>query len=111
MLSDSLVLRLSFGPVPFPWQKVYDNQHNSKLYVDEIAPLILAVTGSSAVGIMNIGGPRTTLAEYAKRTRNDIETITTPEWVPNDTSLDVTLMKKTLQVDDEWDVLKHKQHN
>ncbi len=111
MLHDSLILRLSFGPVPFPWEKVYENQHNSKLYVDEIAPLILAVAGSSAVGVMNIGGPRMSLLDYAKRTRSDIETIPKPDWVPSDTSLDITLMKKALDMDDERVTLKHKQQN
>lgn len=90
MCPNSLILRLSFGPVPFPWDKVYDNQINSKLYVDEMAPLVLAAARTTATGIMNIGGPTTTLEAYAKRTRPDIMTTPTPEWVPKDTSLDIT---------------------
>ncbi|TSC67213.1 MAG: dTDP-4-dehydrorhamnose reductase, partial [Parcubacteria group bacterium Gr01-1014_72] len=41
LVPGSLILRLSFGPVPFPWDKVYEGQYNSKLYVDETAPLVL----------------------------------------------------------------------
>lgn len=107
LLNDSLVLRLSFGPVPFPWEKVYQGQYNSKLYVDEMAPLILAAAKSEATGIMNIGGPRNSLEEYARRTRPDIKTIPKPEWVPEDTSLDISKMKKFLKIDDEKSLVKH----
>lgn len=89
---NSLILRLSFGPRPFPWEKVYEGQVNSKLYVDEMAKLVLKATLSNAVGVMNLGGPPTTLEEYAKRTKPEIETIPCPEWVPKDTSLDLTRM-------------------
>lgn len=107
LVSNSLVLRLSFGPVPFPWEKVYKGQWNSKLYADEMAPLVFAAAKSSAIGIMNIGGPRTTLEAYARRTRPDIETIPKPDWVPEDTSLDLTRMKEVLGIKDESKLLKH----
>lgn len=97
MLSNFLILRLSFGPKPFPWKKVYKEQYNSKVYVDEIAPLVLCAAKSDAVGIMNIGSKRTTLERYAKRTRPDISTIPKPAWVPKDTSLNLTKMKKFLR--------------
>jgi len=97
MLSDSLILRLSFGPRPFPWDKAYQGQYNSKLYVDEMAPLVLAAAKSEAIGIMNIGGPRTSLENYARRTRRDIQTIPKPDWVPEDTSLDVSKQKAELE--------------
>ena len=107
MVPNSLTLRLSFGPAPFPWEKVYVGQWNSKLYVDEMAPLVLGAAQSSARGVMNIGGPRTTLEAYARRTRPDIQTIPKPQWVPEDTSLDLTKMKTTLGIDDEAKLLKH----
>lgn len=96
MVPNSLILRLSFGPRPFPWEKVYEGQTSSKLYVDEIAPLVLMATKSNSTGIMNIGGPSITLEQYARRTKPDIETIPCPDWVPKDTSLDLTRMKKEL---------------
>jgi len=104
---NSLILRLSFGPMPFSWEKVYENQYNSKLYVDEMAPLVLNATKSDEVGIMNIGGPRTSLFEYAKRTRPDIENIPKPDWVPHDTSLDLTKMMKVLGVENLEELIKH----
>ncbi len=107
LVPNSLILRLSFGPVPFPWEKVYKDQWNSKLYVDEMAPLVLAAAKSEATGVMNLGGPRTTLESYAKRTRPDIQTIPCPDWVPKDTSLDLSKMKAELNVKDESKLLKH----
>lgn len=106
LLADYLILRLSFGPRPFPWEKVYEGQYNSKLYVDEIASLVLAAAKSKAVGIMNIGGPRMSLESYARRTKPDIETIPKPQWVPSDTSLDITRMKQVLDIKDEKQLLK-----
>jgi len=92
MVPNSLILRLSFGPRPFPWDKVYEGQVSSKLYVDEIANLVLKATLSQATGIMNVGGQKTTLEAYARRTKPDILTIPCPDWVPKDTSLDITKM-------------------
>lgn len=96
LVHHALILRLSFGPRPFPWDKVYADQYNSKLYVDEIAPLILKAARSEAVGVMNIGGERGTLEAYAKRTRQDIETTPRPDWVPRDTSLNIDAFKKLI---------------
>ena len=107
MLENSLVLRLSFGPVPFPWKQVYEGQWNSKLYVDEMAPLILKAAQSKATGIMNVGGPRATLESYARRTQSDITTIAKPDWVPRDTSLDLSKMQNELGIKDLQQLLKH----
>ena len=104
---DHLILRLSFGSAPFPWDKVYDDQYNSKLYVDEMAPLVLLAAKSNIQGIMNLGGPRTSLADYARRTKPNIEIISTPDWVPKDTSLGLTKMKKELKISDEKKLLKY----
>jgi dTDP-4-dehydrorhamnose reductase len=107
LVPDHLILRLSFGPVPFPWDRVYDDQRNSKLYVDEIAPLVLAAARSRSQGVMNLGGPAATLAEYARRTRPGILTMATPGWVPRDTSLRLDRMKRELGILDERAVLRH----
>lgn len=97
LVPDHLILRLSFGPIPYPWEKVYDDQYNCKLYVNEMAVVVLAAAKSKATGIMNIGGPRTSLANYARRTRPDIQIIPRPAWVPQDTSLDLTKMKQYIK--------------
>lgn len=94
MLSNYLILRLDFGPIPFPWEKVYRDQFVSKLYVNDMAPLVLKAAKSKTVGLMNLGGPRRSLEEYARQTKPGIETIVRPDWVPKDSSLDITKMKK-----------------
>lgn len=104
---NSLVLRLSFGPAPYPWEKVYNGQYCSKLYVDEMAPVVLLAAKSSATGIMNLGGPRVTLEAYAKRTVPDIATMPRPSHIPADVSLDISKMKKELKISDENSLLKH----
>ena len=86
------------GPRPFPWEKVYDNQYVSKLYVDEMASLVLKAVKSKAEGVMNLGGPKISLEEYARKTKPNIEVISKPVWVPKDTSLNTTKMKKELKL-------------
>jgi dTDP-4-dehydrorhamnose reductase len=108
MLQNFLILRVDFGTLPFPWEKVYKGQYVSKLYVDEMAPLVLAAAKSKVIGIMNLGGPKMSLEEYAKRTKPNISTIPKPEWVPEDSSMDITKMKKELNILDEKTLLKHK---
>lgn len=98
MLPKFLILRLDFGPKPFPWKNVYKSQYVSKLYAVEMAPLVLAAAKSKAVGVMNLGGPKISLEEYAKKTRPKITTIPKPGWVPKDTSMDLTKMKKAIKI-------------
>ena len=98
MLPNSLTLRLDFGPNPFPWEKVYKNQYVSKLYVNQMAPLVLKAAKSKAKGVMNLGGPRRSLEEYAGQTKPRIESIPRPDWVPKDSSMDLSKMKKELRV-------------
>ena len=97
-LQKFLILRLDFGPIPFPWEKVYKDHYVSKLYVNEMAVLVLKATKSDFLGVMNLGGPRISLAGYAKKTKPDIETIPRPDWVPKDSSMDITKMKKELRL-------------
>lgn len=97
MLHKFLILRLDFGPIPFPWEKVYRDQYVSKLYVDKMAILVLKAAKSDVCGVMNLGGPRISLKDYAKITRPDIKSIAKPDWVPNDTSMDISKMKRELK--------------
>lgn len=97
MLRKFLILRLDFGPSPFPWEEVYKNQFVSKLYAGEMAQQVLKVVKSKAEGVMNLGGPRISLEEYAKKTRPEIKSIPKPEWVPQDSSMNITKMKKELK--------------
>jgi dTDP-4-dehydrorhamnose reductase len=93
MTPNHLIIRCSFGCDPFPHEKVYDDQLNSKMYVQEIAPLILEAAQSPVQGILNIGSEGQSLKEYAEKTKPGIESIPTPSWVPRDTRLDISRWK------------------
>ena len=62
-----------------------------------MAPLVLKVVKSKAEGVMNLGGPAVSLEEYAKKTRPEIKSIPRPDWVPEDSSMDITKMTKALK--------------
>ncbi len=96
MLQNFLILRVDFGPNPFQWEKVYKDKYVSKVYVEDMAELVLKATKSSVTGVMNLGGPKVSLEEYARKTKPNIETTPRPEWVPEDTSMDITRMNKEL---------------
>lgn len=107
VLPNSLILRPSLGPNPFPWPKVFRGQYNSRLYFDEAAPLILAIARSNATGILNLGGPCSTMEAHARRTNKKIKTTAKPIWFPQDTSFDLTKMKRELGIKDLHSVIKH----
>ena len=98
MLKKFLILRLDFGPIPFPWDKVYKDQFVSKLYISDMAPLVLKVVKSNVSGVMNLGGPKISLEDYAKKTRPEIKSVSKPDWVPEDSSMDTTKMSKELNI-------------
>jgi len=98
MLTDFLIIRCSFGSRPFPHPAVYDIQLNSKMYVDAIAPLILEAAQSKATGVMNIGSSGQSLYSYARETREHIDKIPKPSWVPQDTRLDTTIARSILDL-------------
>lgn len=108
LVPESLILRVDFGPVPFQWERVYQGKYVSKLYVDEIAPLILNIVETGAKGVINVGGERTTLEAYARRTRPNIETTERPKWVPRDTSMDISKLKELLGLKGLESFLKHR---
>lgn len=98
MLNDYLIIRCSFGPYPFPYERVYDDQKNSKMYVNEIAPLILKAAKSKLTGIVNIGSSGQSLYQYAKRTKPGIKKIKTPKWIPRDTRLNLKKWKSHFKI-------------
>jgi len=70
LVLNHLIIRTSFGSSKFPYKEAWTNQIVSKDYVDIIAPMILKVSKSDTVGIINIGTSPKSLYEYSL-TRND----------------------------------------
>ncbi len=94
MLYDkSLIIRTSFTPVKFPYEKAFVDQISSRDRVDYIAKKIVTILNKNAVGIVNIGGKRQSVYTYAKTLKSDVRKIERNDVnfnVPYDVSMDCT---------------------
>lgn len=62
----SLIVRTSFGPEPFPFDKAFVDQWTSKIGVTELAQkLIPVILDDNLFGVIHIGSPRRTVWDYA----------------------------------------------
>jgi len=90
---NHLIIRTSFGQSQFDYPAAFTDKWSSKEYVDIIAPEILQAARSPLTGVVNVGGPRRTLYEYAKVRNPQVEGIERGESMhasPADTSLDLS---------------------
>ncbi|MDH3440814.1 MAG: sugar nucleotide-binding protein [Gammaproteobacteria bacterium] len=93
---NHLIIRTSFGGNSFPYPVAFSDKWSSKEYVDVIAPEILEAACSPLTGVLNIGGPRRTIYEYASSRNRDVRKIKREDSVfesPADTSLDLSRWK------------------
>ncbi len=72
-VADHLIIRTSFGASEFAYPAAFADKWSSKQYVDEVAPKILRAAVSTATGVLNIGGPRRTLYEYASERNPQVQ--------------------------------------
>jgi dTDP-4-dehydrorhamnose reductase len=63
---DSLIVRTSFGPAPFPYDKAFVDQWTSRESAAVIAGKLAKLIDSDARGVIHVGGPRRTVMDYAK---------------------------------------------
>jgi dTDP-4-dehydrorhamnose reductase len=90
---NHLIIRTSFGHSAFDYAVAFTDKWSSKEYVDILAPEILQAACSPLTGVVNIGGPRRTIHEYAKQRNPDVAAMERGMSVhssPRDTSLDLT---------------------
>jgi dTDP-4-dehydrorhamnose reductase len=66
MYDKSLIIRTSFGPNIFPYQKAFVDQWTSRESVSAIARKIVALINRDITGVIHVGGTRKTVYEYAK---------------------------------------------
>lgn len=93
---NSLIIRTSFGPSSFPYNKAFVDMWTSKDTVDVIAPMILKASKSSITGILNIGTVRKNMFEYASKLDKNVKKAIRNEFTnstPFDTSLDLSKYK------------------
>ncbi|MBL4658130.1 MAG: sugar nucleotide-binding protein [Flavobacteriales bacterium] len=92
LYENSLILRACFSGRPFVHEKAFVDAYKSYMYYDEIAPIILKVLEKDLVGVLNIGGERQSVYDFAKLSKKDVGKITINEigdWVPRDTSMNL----------------------
>ena len=93
MYDGSLIVRLSFGKDEFPYDGAFDDQWTSREPVSKIAPKLIKVIESDVIGVINVGGKRQTVYDYALqnitdgRTVNPIKRESVKQVIPFDTSL------------------------
>jgi dTDP-4-dehydrorhamnose reductase len=66
LYDKALIVRTSFGPNVFPYEKAFVDQWTSRESVATIARKIIALADKDVTGVIHVGGPRRTVYEYAK---------------------------------------------
>lgn len=66
LYDNSVIIRTTFGPNQFPYEKAFVDQWTSREAVSEIAKKMVKVIKSDFKGVIHIGGKRKTVYEYAK---------------------------------------------
>jgi dTDP-4-dehydrorhamnose reductase len=62
----SLIVRTSFGPNVFPYDKAFVDQWTSRQSVREIAAKLVRLFDVDVTGVIHLGGPRRSVFEYAR---------------------------------------------
>lgn len=66
MYANSLVIRTTFGPDIFPYERAFTDQWTSRESSSVIARKIVGLLDKDITGIIHLGGTRKTVFEYAK---------------------------------------------
>jgi len=92
MYDKSLVVRTTFGPEAFPYEKAFVDQWTSRESVCVIARKVAELIDRDITGVIHVGGPRKSVLEYARAldTAREIGELSVKDVgfaVPADTSL------------------------
>ncbi|MBU1077446.1 MAG: sugar nucleotide-binding protein [Spirochaetes bacterium] len=92
LYDNSLIIRTSFSPDVFPYDKAFEDQWTSRECVSVIAKKIYNLINKNITGIIHIGGKRKTVLDYARQLNKNmhIEKLSRDDvnfTVPVDTSL------------------------
>lgn len=93
MYDRSLIVRTSFGPNEFPYEKAFVDQWTSRENVSAIAAKIVRLLEVDVTGVIHLGAARRTVMEYARTIspHKNIQELSIKDVkfaVPVDTSLD-----------------------
>jgi dTDP-4-dehydrorhamnose reductase len=92
LYDQSLIVRTTFGPDRFPYDRAFVDQWTSREPVSVIARKLVALAGTDALGVVHVGGERRTVHQYARsldaaRNIGELSVKDVPFKVPVDTSL------------------------
>ena len=95
MYDNSLIIRTTFGPNVFPYEKAFVDQWTSRESVSSIVKRIVKLLDKDIKGTVHVGGIRKTVFQYAKSldSTKDIKELSIHDVnfrVPEDTSLDTS---------------------
>ena len=66
LYDKSLIIRTTFGPDEFPYEKAFADQWTSRESVTVIAGMIDKLIDKNIAGVLHVGGERKTVFEFAK---------------------------------------------
>lgn len=69
---NHLLIRCSFKPTPFPYDKAFGNVRGTFDYVDTIAEQIIELIKEGRHGVWNLGTPTKTMVELAEQTKPNV---------------------------------------
>jgi dTDP-4-dehydrorhamnose reductase len=95
--NNYLICKGTHKPNPFPYERAWDDQWGNFDYVDVISSLIINLVMSNNFGIFNVGTELKSMFDLAKQTNKNVKPAGKPEYVPNNTSMDVSKLKKSIQ--------------
>jgi dTDP-4-dehydrorhamnose reductase len=97
-LPSALIIRTSFKPRPFPYERAIVTQTGNFDYVDIIAGMIIKLIKDNEKGVYNVGTKKKRIFDLATETNPDV--IASYEYLdpsmPTDISMDLTKLKEAL---------------
>lgn len=96
--NNYLICRCSFKKRPFPYEKAWINLVGNFDYVDVISQLIIDLINKNSYGMFNVGTEIKTMYELAVKTRPDVKKAHKPDCVPDNTTMNITKLKKELNI-------------
>ena len=99
MSVNYLLIRTSFKPKPFPYQKALTCQTGNFDYVDVIASKIIELIEKDATGIFNVGTETKTIYDLALETNSSVQKMDQRihATMPTNITMDISKMKKFLE--------------
>jgi dTDP-4-dehydrorhamnose reductase len=101
--NNHLIIRTSFKPNPFPYNKALTCQIGNFDYVNIITSLIIKLINKNAKGIYNVGTESKTIYDLAIKTKPNVIPCDIPinSLMPKNVTMDINKMKKFLEADIE----------